>query len=717
MPAVTDYERRDLQKNCNLLIGKKQRAFVHSYDVTEFLTADNVLRVLVGNGYYHNIDRPEEPYVSYGDKKLIFALYLRYEDGEEAIFSDGSLSVKYLNELSGLYTGDFVDFSAEEEDFVSAVEARPVDGELQIIDAKEGLADVVGEVLTPISVKRIGDGLIYDFGVNHSGGAVFTVKGPRGRRIKIRFAEVLHENGEPNYETARWECYDTKGVLQRLIDQVGEYVLSGDEDRIEPKFSWHCYRYVIVEEARDLEITDMRSYFLYMDMEKSGAFACSEPLLNEIYEKTRRTLLCNLHSGLLTDCPHREKRPYTGDGGVIAETLLYDLNSLPFFDKWLDDIIYSQTEDGFIPYTVPYLGGGGGYAWSNVIATLPVLLYRFTGKIAYIEKSYPALVKWLGYYKAHSVHGVVVSTTGQAWCLGDWLAPEITEFHIPFMSTLCYHQAAEAAAFCAKVLQNGDEGKWTALKAEIAAAINENFFNKGKITYCKGIQGENVLPLAYGIVPKEYEERLKEKVRYKYAVENEFHLDTGIIATPIVLEYLTMNGMEEIAYRLMTAIDYPSFAYMLEGETTLSEHWSKKWPDYHIGNSDVIVKGGGQLSHCHPMFGSVVAWLYKRVAGIDLTELAQKHINFRPCFTQYLTSASARVKTYLGEASIEWNTERGFEAKIVLPEGAHGTFEISTNASVCIETEKGAKREYASENGKISFPVSNGTSIVRICKN
>ena len=96
MPAFTDYEKRDLQKNGNLLIGNRQRAFAHSYDVTNLLQEQNVLRVLVGNGYYHNEDRPEEPFVSYGDKKLLFALRLCGENGERTVYSAADVQAGVL---------------------------------------------------------------------------------------------------------------------------------------------------------------------------------------------------------------------------------------------------------------------------------------------------------------------------------------------------------------------------------------------------------------------------------------------------------------------------------------------------------------------------------------------------------------------------------------------------------------------------------------------
>ncbi|MBQ5930007.1 MAG: family 78 glycoside hydrolase catalytic domain, partial [Clostridia bacterium] len=557
------------------------------------------------------------------------------------------------------------------------------------------LVHVIGEILTPVFQKPLDGGILYDFGVNHSGGIACEIKGERGRKVTIKFAEVLYDDGTPNYETGRWLDYNEKGE-PHCIDQSGEYILSGGVDTVQPTFSWQCYRYAYVENAAGLEISDMRSYFIYMDVVNENTFSCDNPLFCEIYEKARRTILCNLRAGLLTDCPHREKRPYTGDGGVMAESLLYDFDSVAFLDKWLDDIIFAQTQDGFIPYTAPYLGGGGGYAWSNVIATLPTQLYRVTGEKKYLEKSYGALVKWLGYYERHSTCYIVEEAAGQAWCLGDWLAPEITEFHIPYMSTLCYRQAASAALFAARELQNGDEQKWLALQENIQSAIHAKFFDKDKTRYCKGIQGENVLPLAYGIVPKAYEDALKEETRRKYAKKSRF--DTGIVATPILLDYLTENGMEDIAYKMMSATDYPSYAYMLQGETTLSEHWSKKWPDYHIGNSEEVVKGGGHLSHCHPMFASVVAWLYKRVAGLDLSNVYQGNIRFAPKLIKQVKAASARTKTPFGEASIAWQAKDGFSAEIMIPQGLQGQFYLTTEQTVSVEKENGERTVYSASD-------------------
>lgn len=711
-PIFTDYDKRDLEKNRNLLIGKKQTFCAHLYDVTEMIAeGENVLKVLVGNGYYHNEDRLEEPYFSYGDKKLIFKLIIKTEEKIDVINSDQSVKVKYLPRTSMLYEGDTIDFTQKEEDLVCSVVAKPVGGDVRILKTdEERLCDKVDRIIKPIFAWWSGNNLIYDFGINHSGGIDLKVKGERGRKLRLRFAEVLGEDGELNTETSRWEDYDENGTLTHRIEQEGNYILSGEVDQITPTFSWNCYRYLEIENAKDLLIENVNSKFIHTHIEKSGSFSCSEQSLNKLYEASRLSILNNMHVGTISDCPHREKRPYTGDGQLVTETIQYDLDSERFLSKWLWDIVNAQTEDGFIPYSAPYLGGGGGYAWSYAIVEVADQLYKFSGKEEYISRVYNAVINLLEYFKAHSVNDVIVSTC-QAWHLGDWLAPSITEFNIHFMSTLCYYRTADALERFSKILNNGREKEFGCIREKIKDAINAKFFNENEICYCNGIQGENVLPLAYGIVPKEYEPILKEKVRYKYQVENNLHLDTGVVATPVLIEYLTENQMEDIAFSIMTQRDYPSYYFMLDGETTLCEHWSKKWPDYHICNSEEVVKGGGHVSHCHSMFGSVVAWLYKRVAGIDLSKAYKGEIHYTPRFIHRLTNSNAKVKTRFGVSEISWKNEERFTAEIVVPKGAKGIFDCKITTPLTFKLGNVSQTVYPN-NGKITFEMGEGKWII-----
>ena len=223
-----------------------------------------------------------------------------------------------------------------------------------------------------------------------------------------------------------------------------------------------------------------------------------------------------------------------------------------------------------------------------------------------------------------------------------------------------------------------DIKKWKPLRKRIIAGINKVFFNKEKLSYGHGVQGEDVLALAMGIVPKKYEKPLKEKMEQHYRVETDYHLDTGIVLTPILIEYLTENGYTDIAYKILTAKTFPSYYNLMENDTTFSEHWSKQWPDYYVGDSNSrLIKGGGELSHCHPMYGSICSWFYEKIAGINLTGLWRKEVEITPYFTDCLEWAKADKMVPYGRVSIEWENARdNLTLKCKIPQGLIGNVEF-----------------------------------------
>ena len=61
--------------------------------------------------------------------------------------------------------------------------------------------------------------------------------------------------------------------------------------------------------------------------------------LNRINEVFQQTLRCNMHSGLVMDCPHREKLPYTGDGKLVMKSAYYSNDVIGYYYKWFRDIL------------------------------------------------------------------------------------------------------------------------------------------------------------------------------------------------------------------------------------------------------------------------------------------------------------------------------------------------------------------------------------------
>lgn len=704
-PVVSDYCEREIPSNPLIFKSHGYKTFADVYEITDLIReGENEIIATVGDGYFRNLDKSSEPFVSYGEKRLIFEVV---EEKDVVAYSDKYTLVKELRHKSSLFIGDRLDFSESEGKYKNVRVLPSLKTEFGFSAMGR---DEVFKVLFPKRTYDADNCKIYDFGFNHSGCLAFKVKGKKGCTLTVRYAEILRDDGSLNTATSAWCDTDKNGGYHEIL-QTSSFILSGNYDEIVPFFSWRCYRYVSIECECEYEIKDFKSLFIVGDLEQNATFESSDETLNEIFEKGILTIRDNVRSGIITDCPHREKRAYTGDGQIIAQSVLYSFDGVRLYDKWLNDIINAQRDDGFVPYTVPCINGGGGYAWSNAIAVVPTELYRITGDTSYIERSLPFIEKWIAFLEKQVKSER--SFLKDEWLLGDWLAPGVTDFCVPYMNALCLYSAISSALFFAAELNYSEKTDYLKNKlGELKDYINERWFDSESVRYSKGIQGENVLPVLYEIVPDEYKEKLLLNLKESYE-KNGFHFDTGIVVTPYLIDCLCENEMSDTAFRLLTAKDYPSYAFMLKGESTLSEHWSKKWPDYKTGKGDEIIKGGGDLSHCHPMFASVISRLFKYAAGLDLSELYKGEIIIKPSFISQLNYAKAEKQTIFGTVSLFWekNEDGVCNLKISLPCGIKGRVklpnakEITLNHKSEIVCRNGEFSVF--ENAVISFKIKN----------
>src|SRR6266478_2759841 len=139
------------------------------------------------------------------------------------------------------------------------------------------------------------------------------------------------------------------------------------------------------------------------------------------------------------------------------------------------------------------------------------------------------------------------------------------------------------------------------------------------------------------------------------------HLATGILGTKYLFPWLTRIDNSDLAYDLATQTTYPSWGYMVKrGATTLWELWQEK-------------TGPSMNSHDHAMYGSVGAWFYQALAGINIAgdgagDVGYRQIRIAPQIVEDLESASGTVETVRGTVSSSWSHSPGvITVKVPIP--------------------------------------------------
>jgi alpha-L-rhamnosidase len=190
-----------------------------------------------------------------------------------------------------------------------------------------------------------------------------------------------------------------------------------------------------------------------------------------------------------------------------------------------------------------------------------------------------------------------------------------------------------------------------------------------RMSHIFGVRSQTGPALAFflNMVPTDRREAVLQKLVDDIVVIHGTHLNTGIVGTRYILDVLAENGHADLAYQLVTQTTYPSWGYMIEeGATTLWERWEYL--------TDV-----GMNSQNHIMLGSVDAWFYRFLAGIqlDLPEPGWQRINIKPYVLGELNFVSGSVNTFKGLVSSKWTKHYdSLEFEVMIP--------VNTSATVSV---------------------------------
>ncbi len=632
-PGYTRYDRRVLYV---------------THDVTKLLRkGENAVGVVLGSGWYNfhplavwNFDKA--PWRA--APKLWMQVAVRYADGSSEIvqtdekWKTSSGPITY----ESVYSGETYDARLEkpgwdtvgydDRDWQPALVVAPPGGKL----VSQQMPPIrVTKTLKPARILEPSPGVhVVDFGQNLSGWAEISVNGPAGTEVTLKYAEKIKSDG--NLDRSNLDVHMIKtNPPQRF--QTDAYILKGGgTERWESSFEYNGFQYVEVTGFPGKPtVENFRAKVCNSAVEPVGEFSCSNELLNKIWEAGRWAFLSNLQS-IPTDCPHREKNGWTGDAHLACEMGLFNYDAATVYAKWINDLEDEQKPTGELPGIVPTSGWGyewgNGPAWDSAYLLVPWYVYVYTGDKRILTDHYDGFKRYVDYLTTKADKGIV--SIG----LGDW-APWKTETPVAVTSTGYYYVDAVIVSKTAELLGKVDESiRYRELADSIKKAFNVRFVNRETGNVANGSQTALSCALYQDLLDSET--RPKTQARLVEAVQKtDGHIDTGILGAKYILNVLTDMGRADVAYGIASKETIPSWGWWIkQGATTLWEQWN------------------GTESRNHIMYGDILAWFNKTLAGInpDPATPGFKRFIIKPHLPPGLRAVKASYRSARGAVRAGW---------------------------------------------------------------
>jgi len=690
------------------------RLLYETFDVTGLLhEGHNAIGAMLADGWYRGrLGFNGGGRNLYGDRLALLAqLEIDYADGTTGrIVTDETWRAARGPILaSGIYDGETYDarleqpgWSAPGYDDRDWVGVRRLDRNLATLVAPPGPPVRRIELVAPVAISTSPSGrAIVDFGQNLVGRLRLTVRGEAGQTITLRHAEVL-EHGE---------LY-TRPL--RTAQATDRYTLRGDGvETWEPRFTFHGFRYAEVEGwPGDVQADDLQAVVCHSDMERTGWFECSDPLVNRLHENVVWSMRGNFLS-IPTDCPQRDERlGWTGDIQVFAPTACFLYDCAGFLTSWLADLAAEQdAAGGIVPFFVPNIQPmlpqsmpvHPAAAWGDAAVIVPWVLYQRYGDVGVLAAQFESMRAWVDLVTTCAGEGHLWDKGFQ---FGDWLDPSAppdkpwagrTDPHI--VATAYFARSAELLGQAACMLGRAeDEARYLRLAAEVRDAFNAEYVTPpGRVI--SDSETAYALALQFALLPgiqqrRHAGERLTALVR-----ESGYHISTGFVGTPLICDALCSVGELDLAYHLLTQRECPSWLYPVTmGATTIWERWDSLRPDGSV-NPDQMT------SFNHYALGAIADWLHRAVGGLAPAAPGYRHLDVRPQPGGGLTYARARHMTPYGIAESSWAIKEGqIEVVVVVPANA--------TASVTLPGGKATPIEVGSGTHRWSYPYQDTNSSV-----
>ncbi|MDR1602033.1 MAG: glycoside hydrolase family 78 protein [Tannerella sp.] len=652
----------------------KQALYV-AFDVTGHLqTDDNVLGVMLGNGYYNiPFERYLKLIISHGAPKLKLHLRIEYADGTtDEIVSDTSWKATGSPiTFSSIYGGEDYDARLFQEGWTkpgfndAAWNQAVPTGYPGTLSAQRATPLTVHSNIPTVTLYRNSKGRwIYDLGQNFSGIIRVAVKSKESKTILFHTAELLKKDSTYTQSASGgpfYFAYTTKG--------------EGQTECWQPQFTYYGFRYVEIEGAVPAgkdnpdnlpEIESLTGLHTCNSADEAGSFVCSKPMFNQIHSLIDWALRSNMAS-VLTDCPHREKLGWLEEAHLMQYSLQYRYNLARLYSKIMEDMRASQLPNGCIPTIAPeYVRFANGFEdtpeWGSAFIISPWYIYKWYGDRRLLEEYYPAMQAYLDYLGTKADNHIV------AYGLGDWfdIGPnnpgyaQLTANGVT--ATAIYHYNTTVMQQVASILgKSGDATRYAELAANIKKAFNEKFYDNATGKIERNSQTANAIALYTGLVPDDRRDAILQNLIDDIRGRGNA-LTAGDVGYRYVLRALEDGGRSDVIFDMNSQYDVPGYGWQLaHGATALTESW----------------QAYGFVSNNHFMLGHLMEWLYSGLGGIRQKDnsIAFNEIVIDPQTVGDVRNAATSYESPYGTIRCSWErTDKNYTLEVSIP--ANSTAEI-----------------------------------------
>lgn len=642
------------------------------YDVTDQLHAgENLLAAIVGNGFYN------ESMVNawYSEKaawralsKFALQLELTYADHTEVVVSDEDwlcsrdASPVRFNQLR---SGERYDARLgeawrmpgfDDSAWTRARRAASPGGVLRRCEC-EPIREQAVYPIREVFQNAAGNWVV-DFGQNFSGYLRVRLAQEAGDVVTVRYAERLTSDGARDLKGMDAPRFYAQGEFQ-----TDRFICSGETTQWSPRFAYHGFRFAEIEGLREKPSPEtVEGVFVHQAIAARSTFDCSEETLCRLWHMARMATWSNLFY-MPTDCPTREKYGWTNDAQASTEQMLQNYQIERLLEKWLQDIFDAMREDGKLPGIVPTHGWGfdwgDGPVSNGILFELPMQVYRYTDRFELLERAYPYFLRYLAF-----LEGQIDPADGLiGYGLPDWAGPfEKADQPTPLKcsDTLLTVKFCRMAAFTAEKLGDAQGlSRVRALEERLLAAFRRAFVAADGRCLAHAQTAVSMM-----IVLGVYDDLAPLRAQLRELLEEQGgHHNCGMLGMQYLYPALDKCGMQEEAYRVLTAKGFPSYTLWIEGgATALCERWNLS------------------ESENHHMYSCFTAWMNQTLVGLRLDRQvnAYKKAVIAPFFAPQLAHCSGRFDTVSGVYAIAWRRREDGTVLLTadVPAGAQATLAL-----------------------------------------